>query len=150
MSGELWFYHLERSGVEATLASLVERCLSCGWRALIRGGLPERLEAIDAALWTYRDEAFLPHGMEGRDDPERQPVFLTPAAGNPNRAAALFAIDGAGTEDAAQFERAIVLFDGRDEAALSAARARWKAARGEGLAVSYWKESAQGRWEKQS
>jgi DNA polymerase-3 subunit chi len=146
---ELWFYHLGRSEIDTALPPLLEKCLQRGWRALVRGGVEERLDNLDVTLWTYRDESFLPHGRAGRDDAERQPVFLTGAGGNPNAAQALFLIDGADSSDSDAFERAIMLFDGRDEAALSIARERWKEAKAKDVAVSYWKESDSGRWEKQ-
>ncbi|HWA23151.1 MAG TPA: DNA polymerase III subunit chi [Caulobacterales bacterium] len=147
--GELWFYHLGRSEIDAALPPLLEKCLQRGWRALVRGGVEERLDGLDVSLWTYRDESFLPHGRAGRDEPDRQPVWLTGAAGNANGAQALFLIDGADSSDSDTFERAIMLFDGRDEAALAIARTRWKAAKDGGVAVSYWKETDGGRWEKQ-
>jgi DNA polymerase-3 subunit chi len=150
MSGELWFYHLERTELEAAIAPLLDKCLARGWRALVRGGVEERLDALDISLWTWRDDSFLPHGRAGRDDPERQPIWLSGAEGNPNNAQALFVIDGADSTDAADFERAIMLFDGRDEAALAIARTRWKAAKDSGASVSYWKQSGTGGWEKQA
>jgi DNA polymerase-3 subunit chi len=145
---ELWFYHLERSELERALPPLLEKCLQRGWRALIRGGTPERLEALDDTLWTYRDESFLPHGREG--DPARQPIWLTTEGGNPNGAQVLFLIDGAEPGDIASFERTCLVFDGRDQAALESARLRWKAAKEAGIAASYWRESAAGKWEKQA
>jgi DNA polymerase-3 subunit chi len=145
---ELWFYHLERSELERALPPLLEKCLQRGWRALVRGGSPERIEQLDEALWTYRDESFLPHAREG--DPKRQPVWLTTDGGNPNGAQALFLIDGAEPGDLAAFERACLVFDGRDENALETARSRWKQAKEQGVVASYWKESAAGKWEKQA
>lgn len=145
---ELWFYHLERSELERALPPLLEKCLQRGWRALVRGGNGERLDTLDVALWTFRDDSFLPHAREG--DPKRQPVWLTGAGGNPNDAHVLFAIDGAETGDVAGFERACVMFDGRDEAALVSARSRWKEAQGAGITTAYWRESASGKWEKQA
>jgi DNA polymerase-3 subunit chi len=148
---ELWFYHLEQTELERALAPLLEKCLQRGWRALVRGGLPERLDLLDAALWTFRDDSFLPHARdEGKLDPARQPIVLTAKPGNPNAARALFAIDGAGTDDAAEFERACFLFDGRNEDAVLEARRRWKAAKSSGLDVSYWREKQGGGWEKQA
>jgi DNA polymerase-3 subunit chi len=147
---ELWFYHLERSELEQALPPLLEKCLQRGWRALVRGGSAERLDALDASLWTYRDESFLPHGRDRDGDPARQPVLLTTAAGNPNGAQALFLIDGAEPGDVSGFERACLLFDGRDPEALAAARSRWKHAAESGVAASYWRESAAGKWEKQA
>lgn len=144
---ELWFYHLERSDIEQALPPLLEKCLQRGWRALVRGGSSERLDALDSVLWTYRDESFLPHG---RDNPEQQPVYLTQEAGNPNNAKVLFLIDGAEADDIAKYERACLVFDGRDETATQLARSRWKEAKDAGVAVSYWKESGAGKWEKQA
>lgn len=146
---ELWFYHLERSEIENALPPLLEKCLQRGWRAIVRGGHAERLDALDASLWTYRDDSFLPHGRDGAEA-ARQPVLLTTEGGNPNQAQALFLIDGAEPGDIGAFERTCLVFDGRDEAALVSARSRWKAAKEAGLAISYWRESASGKWEKQA
>jgi DNA polymerase-3 subunit chi len=145
---ELWFYHLERSELERALPPLLEKCLQRGWHALVRAGSRERVEQLDEALWTYRDDSFLPHGREG--DPARQPVWLTTEGGNPNAAQALFLIDGAEPGDLSGFERACLIFDGRDEAALVSARSRWKEAKEAGIVASYWRESAAGKWEKQA
>lgn len=147
---ELWFYHLERTELERALPPLLEKCLQRGWRALVRGGAPERLEALDAILWTYRDESFLPHARDGGPHSERQPVLLSHGGGNPNGAKALFLIDGAEPGDLSAFERACLVFDGRDEAALVSARSRWKEAKEAGVTVSYWRENATGKWEKQA
>jgi DNA polymerase-3 subunit chi len=147
---ELWFYHLERTDLERALPPLLEKCLQRGWRALVRGGSEERLDALDAVLWTYRDESFLPHARDGGANAERQPVLLTTNGGNPNGAQALFLLDGAEPGDLAGFERACLMFDGRDEAALVSARSRWKQAKEAGLTASYWRESAAGKWEKQA
>ena len=147
---ELWFYHLERSEIEQALGPLLEKCLQRGWRALVRAGSAERLDALDAGLWTYRDESFLPHGRDGEGEPSRQPVWLTTADGNANHAQALFVIDGAEPGDLSSFERACLIFDGRDENALNSARMRWKEAKESGIVAAYWRESAAGKWEKQA
>jgi DNA polymerase-3 subunit chi len=146
---ELWFYHLERSELERALPPLLEKCLQRGWRALVRGGSAERLESLDTTLWTYRDDSFLPHGRDVDPAPERQPVLLTTQAGNANGAQALFVIDGADPGDISPFERACVVFDGRDSHALDLARSQWKQAKDAGITASYWRESAAGKWEKQ-
>jgi DNA polymerase-3 subunit chi len=144
---ELWFYHLERTELERALPPLLEKCLQRGWRALVRGGSQERIEALDDVLWTYRDESFLPHAREG--DASRQPVWLTTDGGNPNGAQVLFLLDGAEPGDISGFERTCLMFDGRDQGALDSARLRWKEAKEVGIVASYWRESASGKWEKQ-
>lgn len=147
---ELWFYHLERSELDRALGPLLEKCLQRGWRALVRTGSAARMEELDASLWTYRDDSFLPHGRDGEGDPARQPVLITMGAGNPNGAQALFLVDGAAPGDLSGFARACLIFDGRDEAALDSARSRWKQAKEAGVIASYWRESAAGKWEKQA
>ena len=91
---ELLFYHLERSTLEAVLPQLLEKTLERGWTAVVRAGSPERVKALDAHLWTYRDDAFLPHGAEGEGHEDIQPVLLTTGTDNPSGANVLFAVDG--------------------------------------------------------
>lgn len=149
-SCEVWFYHLERSSLDQVLPELLERTLARGWKALVRSGQPERIEHLDGWLWSWRDDSFLPHGTADEPMAERQPVLLTTKLDNPNGAHALFLIDGAEAGDLSPHERCIVLFDGRDEAALAHARRSWKVFKGEGRPVSYWKQGAERGWEKQA
>ncbi len=145
---EVLFYHLERQPLERVLPALLEKCLERGWRTVVQAGSVERRDALDAHLWTYADDAFLPHGTD-RDGPgDLQPVFLTDGHDTPNGATVRFLVDGAEPGDFAPFERVVYLFDGGDQEALAEARLRWKQAKTEGHAVTYWKQSSSGRWEK--
>ena len=148
MACEVWFYHLERSPLEQVLPELLERTLQRGWKALVRTGQPERVEHLDGWLWSWRDDSFLPHGTADEPMAERQPVLLTTTLENPNAAEALFLVDGAEPGDLTPHERCILIFDGRDDAALKMARGRWKAFKDAGLPVSYWKQGAERGWEK--
>ncbi|MDO8900882.1 MAG: DNA polymerase III subunit chi [Phenylobacterium sp.] len=146
---EVWFYHMERSSLEQVLPDLLERSLARNWRAIVRGRQSDRIERLDELLWTYRDESFLPHGLAEEPHAALQPVILTTQMDNPNGADVVFLLDGADAGDLDGFVRCIVLFDGRDEAALATARAQWRAIKTSGLPVSYWKQMARG-WEKQA
>jgi len=149
MSGlEFWFYHLERQPLEAVLPVLLEKTLSRGWRASVRFSSRERLDAMDGALWTYRDESFLPHGSARDGNPARQPVLLTLDVNNPNGAQILFLLEGADEAEPERFTRVIRLFDGADEAAKTKARAEWKDAKAKGFDVSYWRQGESGAWSK--
>ena len=145
---EVWFYHLERTGLDQALPELLEKTLQRGWRAIVRSPLPERVEHLDGWLWSYRDDSFLPHGPAGEPDAERQPILITTGADNPNRADALFLVDGAEPGELADYQRCIVVFDGADEGQLAAARAQYAGVKKAGHPVSYWKQQARG-WEKQ-
>ena len=145
---EFWFYHLESRPLQAVLPVLVEKTLARGWRALLRFSTPERLETIDSALWTYRDESFLPHGSTRDGHAGRQPAFLTLDDANPNGAAVLFLLEAAEEREPERFSRVIRLFDGADEEAKALARAEWKRAKAAGFEVSYWRQDAGGAWKK--
>lgn len=148
-SCEVWFYHLERTGLEQALPELLEKTLARGWKALVRSSEAERMEHLDGWLWSYRDESFLPHALAAEPHAARQPILLTTGFDNPNAADALFLVDGAEPGDLADFARCVVLFDGADPSQLAAARALWSRIKGEGHPVSYWKQQTRG-WEKQA
>ncbi|HEU0221612.1 MAG TPA: DNA polymerase III subunit chi [Paracoccaceae bacterium] len=148
---EVLFYHLTQASLEATLPGLLERTLERGWRAVVRCGMAERLEALDNLLWTHAEESFLPHGIAGTGPPARMPIYLTTGPEIPNRADVLFLIDGARAENAemAALTRTVLLFDGRDEMALAAAREDWRRVTGAGLPAIYWSQEG-GRWVKKA
>jgi DNA polymerase-3 subunit chi len=147
---EVWFYHLERTALDQALPELLERTLARGWKALVRASSRERIDHLDGWLWSYRDDGFLPHGEAGEPQAARQPVLLTTGLDNVNGADALFLIDGAEPGALDDFKRCILLFDGRDSAALALARERWKVFKAGGLPVSYWRQGAERGWEKQA
>lgn len=150
MPCEVWFYHLERSGLDQVLPELLDRTLQRGWKAIVRSADPERIDHLDGWLWSYRDESFLAHGRADEPMPERQPVLLTTGQDNPTGAQALFLIDGAEPGPLDGYERCLVLFDGRDDDALQAARRRWSEFKKAGLPVSYWQQDAERGWEKKA
>ena len=147
---EVLFYHLERTTLETVLPTLLEKTLERGWRAVVQSGSAERLEALDTALWTYRDSSFLPHGMARDGNADAQPVFLTTGADTPNGAGIRFLVDGAEPASYEGFTRMIFLFDGTDTEAVSRARAQWKSAKAAGCGVTYWQQDPNGRWIKKA
>lgn len=151
---ELWLYHLKRSPLERVLPGILDKTLARGWRALVQVESKERLEALDTQLWTYADDAFLPHGTIADSHPELQPVLLTTSEDNVNGADVLVLAHGThasslSPERLHSFERCILLFDGNDESAVEAARAQWQAFKSAGFSVTYWREDASGRWVKE-
>jgi DNA polymerase III subunit chi len=146
---EIRFYHLERRRVDQALPSLLEHALEEGRRVLVRAASDEMVAALNEGLWTYDDASFLPHGAAGDGDPMTQPVFLTTELENPNAATMLVRLSGAETGDADDaFDLVVILFDGRDEAALALARGEWRRLKDQGRTISYWRESDDGGWER--
>lgn len=146
---DIRFHHLERRRVDEALPFLLERALDEGRRVLVRAASDEMVAALNERLWTYDDASFLPHGAAGDGDPMSQPVFLTAGLENPNAATMLVRLSGAETGDADHaFDLVVILFDGRDEAALGHARGEWRRLKDQGRAISYWRESDEGGWEQ--
>ena len=148
---EILFYQLKGQALEQVLPPLIQKSLERGWRVAVQASSDERIEALDAHLWTWRDDAFVPHGTWRDAEAAEQPVLLTVDEANPNGAAVRFLVDGAGMPgDAVAYQRLVVLFDGDDLEALEEARARWSKAKEEGFEVTYWLTDKNGRWQRQA
>ena len=77
-------------------------------------------------------------------------VRTTTGSENLNGAQALFLVDGAEAGPLDGYERCVLLFDGRDEAATAEARGRWKAFKAAGHPVSYWRQGIERGWEREA
>jgi DNA polymerase III subunit chi len=144
---EIGFYHLLATPLERALPRLLERARAQGYRIVLRAALAERVEHLNALLWTYDDASFLAHGSARDGDAVAQPIWLTEHDDNPNDAAMLVLVDGVEAADLSAFARCADLFDGNDESAVEAARERWRRAAAAGHTLTYWQQTATG-WEK--
>jgi DNA polymerase-3 subunit chi len=146
---EVLFYHLQNMSLESVLPPLLEKSLERGWRVVVQSTSPERADALDAHLWTYRDDSFLPHASWRTGDLADQPIVLSVEEGNPNGATVRFLIDNAALPaDSASYERMVLIFNGEDADSLAAARSTWTACKSRGFAVTYWQADERGRWQR--
>ena len=146
---EIGFYHLLTTPLERALPRLLERALAQGHRVVVQAASPERVEHLNALLWTYDEASFLPHGAPRDGNAAAQPVWLTDRCENPNGASILFLVDGVAAEGLADYARCVDLFDGNNEEAVAAARVRWRAASAAGYTLTYWQQTEKG-WEKKA
>jgi len=146
---EIGFYHLLSTPLERALPRLLERARAQDLRIVIRAASAERVEHLNALLWSYDDASFLPHGSARDGNPAAQPIWLSDRSDNPNEASMLVLIDGVTAEDLASFTRCVDLFDGNDPAAVEAARERWRDAQATGHNLTYWQQTDAG-WEKKA
>lgn len=146
---ELWFYHLTRSRMEQVLPLLVERALTKDWRVAIRVGEAAMVSRVDDLLWQAAPpERFLPHGLADAADASLHPVVIGQGDVATNQPDYLIALGGAAVspEECAALQRAVLLFDGQDQAALSAARAQWRSFAAAGVGLQYWSQES-GAWQ---
>ncbi|MEL6752029.1 MAG: DNA polymerase III subunit chi [Pseudomonadota bacterium] len=144
---DVLFYHMTESRLEQALPQLVERCLSRDWRVLVQVGDEAQVTILDEALWTWRDDSFLPHGAEGiaKHDASAHPVWLAGGCEASAGRHVHFAVAGAVPEGSTVSERIIYMFDGHDADAVSTARERWKVEKEAGRPLTYWQQDG-GRW----
>ncbi len=148
---EVRFYHLTHRSLEDVLPVMLERVLvRDGKRAVVLLGSRERVDHLNAHLWTYSDRSFLPHGSPADGAAELQPIWLTDSDENPNGATILFLADGATSEAVDDYDLVCALFDGRDDAAVAQAREQWRAYQARDLDVTYWQQTDNGGWEKKA
>ena len=146
---DVLFYHLESRPLEAVLPQLLEKTLERGWRAIVEVGSSERADVLDAELWTYRDDSFLPHGRAGSEADHLQPILLTTGTDNPNGAVCRFFVDRAVPQSTAGYERLVYMFSGHDPDAVAEARLAWRALKEDGQ-LTYWQQETDGRWSKKA
>ncbi|WP_193188122.1 DNA polymerase III subunit chi [Nisaea sediminum] len=142
------FYHLTARPLEWALPKLLEKSLQAEARVVVMASSEERVADLNAHLWSYDPDSWLPHGSEKDGHAEDQPVWLTVEDENPNGARFLFLTDGATSGHIGDFERVFELFDGRNNEAVAAARARWKNYKDSGHTLAYWRQTDAGGWEK--
>lgn len=146
------FYHLQSQPLETVLPKLLEKAYETGKSVLVRVGNEERVEFLNALLWTYNDQSFLPHGSAKDGNAELQPIWLTHGIDNPNLASLFFLVDGAKTQltEINKFMRVFNIFDGNVPESLEQARALWKELKNAGEECFYWQQDDTGRWAQKS
>jgi DNA polymerase III subunit chi len=146
---EVLFYHLQDVTLENVLPPLLEKSLERGWRVVVQSTSEGRTEALDAHLWTYREDSFLPHATWRVADVDDHPIVLVVEDRNPNRANVRFLVDNAPLPaDSGVYDRLVLLFNGDDADALTAARQTWTDCKARGFDVTYWQTDERGRWQK--
>jgi DNA polymerase III subunit chi len=146
---EVLFYHLQDMTLENVLPPLLEKSLERGWRVAVQSTSEERADALDAHLWTYREDSFLPHSTWRAADADDHPIILLVEESNPNRANVRFLVDNAPLPaDSAIYDRVVLVFNGDDTDALTAARNAWTDCKTRGFDVTYWQADERGRWQK--
>lgn len=143
---QIGFYHLVRLPLEQALPRLLDKALSAGHRVVVMAGSEQRVEYLDSHLWTFSDDAWLPHGSAKTGEAEMQPIWLTAGDDVPNQANVVMLCDGRSLADPSRFDRCLTLFDGNDDQAVAQARDLWRQWKGAGLSLVYYQQTNEGGW----
>ncbi|PKN55857.1 MAG: hypothetical protein CVU56_19160 [Deltaproteobacteria bacterium HGW-Deltaproteobacteria-14] len=142
MTPRVTFYDVPPEGRWPLVVHMAEAALRKGKQLLVHCADPGEARALDAHLWTFRDEAFLPHEIANRAeelvDAEAQLVIVT-AEARPIPATVLLQLTPASEAFARGFESVIDVVDHRDPALLAASRERYKVWRDSGVPLEFKK-----------
>ena len=136
------FYQLGRDPVERVAPLLAAKALAGGGRVLVVSADRAQRAALSEALWA-REGAFLANGEAGAPHADRQPVLLSARCEAANDARTAILADGEWRDEAARFDRAILLFE---SAQTEAARGLWTALSGSGQTLRIFKQGDSGGW----
>lgn len=147
MTVRIGFYHLQSSPLDLALPRLVQKAVDGGHRVLVMAGSAERVAHLDALLWTWQPDSWLPHGRAEDGDAALQPVLLTDRDENLNGADILMLTDGVVSGQVERFDRCLTLFDGNDAQAVQKARDLWREWKQRGWSLTYYQQTERGGWE---
>jgi DNA polymerase-3 subunit chi len=108
---------------------LAEKAFSGGQRVYLHCADAAQAETLDKLLWTFRDKAFVPHGLVGSGEP------IEIGHAEPAPAAVLINLTDAVPGWFAQYERVAEIVAGEDSAK-QAGRARFRAYRERGCELT--------------
>lgn len=148
---EYWFYHLQQSALEAVLPGILEKTLAKNWRTLIKvgpcnGSAEAEMLRLDKFLWTYKQDAFLPHGRDDEPMADAHPILLSCVCERVENVDAVILVSGAEMQDVTAATRCITILDGRNNEDKAVARKRWKLVKDAGNETAYWQQNDHGRW----
>ena len=114
------------------------------------GGIDERLAAIDSLLWTYKEDSFLAHGTRQGGARGRTARLFDDRKRHAQRRGRSLPRRWRGDVRASGL-RAHRLHVRRQRCRRgSKAREQWTAAKSAGCPVTYWQQTAAGKWEKKA
>jgi len=147
---EVRFYHLQKQTLDQALPLILEKVYSTGKNALVKMLDDKEVIRMNDHLWAYKPASFIPHGCPKTGNAKHQPIWLTADNDNPNNAETLILTQGRTEETIDQFGLVCEMLDGRNDTAITEARARWKEYKDKGFSVTYWFQSESGKWEKKA
>ena len=147
---EIRFYHLERQSESQVVPMLLSKALERGHKIVLKLPSVEAVEKMDAYLWTFSAQAFLPHGRAKTGNAQMQPVWLTCEDENPNGADVLILCSGVVSDMQGDFDLCCEMLNGHDATAVGAARTRWKSYKEKGFDITYWQQTEAGGWDKKA
>lgn len=147
---EVRFYHIQKQVLDDALPAILQKAIMGGKNIMVQLRDEAEVTRMNKHLWTFKKDVFLPHGGKKDGFEDKQPIYLSANGNNPNNAKILILTQGTICEDISPYDLCCEILDGRDEQAITQARARWKDYQAAGHEVTYWFQNENGGWEKKA
>lgn len=141
---DIRFYHTAQRSVLSILPELLQKALAKNLPIIVRAADAKQAQSIDDELWAFEPDSFLPHSQK-----DGSPITITTDADK--LASIIFATPDSASNMTPDTELCCILFDGRDDVQVAAARTLWKSYKqDDSHALTYWQQDGSGKWEKKA
>ncbi len=139
-----YFYNSSHRNVVADISWLIEKLYKERNSILICCKDQETVEVIDDFLWRYKEDGFIPHSIENKEQSSIYPVLITTAIDDKHKHTVLLALSGVLIEekDWRKFTRAYYFFDDQEYIEKENARSMWRSFSSLGIVCKYWVNKA--------
>ena len=141
---EVSFYDVAEGNLISTLVRLMEKIFEAKQKCVFFSPIPERVEAVDRALWTFSTNAFVPHGGKEFGFAEYQPIYFTASQENPNGASTLVVVDSFDYEWFGEGDSKKIIFAFEGDEQRKKAKKIHEDLKKNSANVNYWKQSGKG------
>lgn len=131
------FHEIRGPRWDLALCRQVQAAWEAGERVYVWADSEADARRLDELLWTFRDDAFVPHELWQGEPALDTPVAVGWRSGNPNRAGCVVLARDASPAEVEGFQRVVDFAPVDLPDRIGAARNRYRAFREAGLAVSF-------------
>ena len=135
-----YFYNSSHRNVVADISWLIEKLFNEKNRILVCCKDQETVEVIDAFLWAYKEDGYVPHSIATKEKSSVCPILITSDIHKEYDHNVLLALSGVLIEekDWRKFSRAYYFFDDQENKEKANAREMWKSFSSLNIVCKYW------------
>ncbi len=140
-----YFYNSSHRNVVADISWLIEKLFKEKNRILVYCKDQETVDVIDAFLWAYKEDGFIPHSIVTKEnDASVYPILITTDIHEDYDHNVLLVLSGVlvKEKDWRKFTKAYYFFDGQENKEKENAREMWKGFSALNIACKYWVNKA--------
>ena len=139
-----YFYNSSHRNLVADISWLIEKLFKEKNRILVCCKDQETVQVIDAFLWAYKEDGFIPHSIVTKEKSTVYPILVTTDILQDYEHNVLLALSGVliSEKDWQKFSKAYYFFDDQENKEKENAREMWKSFSALNIVCKYWVNKA--------